>query len=92
MATDEADLELKRIYLLSRFHGAGAGRALMEAAIVEARLRGARRLLLGVYAGNGRAIAFYLKQGFSRISERRFQVGRNAYEDIIFALDLKEAR
>ena len=92
VATDEADLELKRIYLLSRFHGAGAGQALMEAAIAEAGRRGARRLLLGVYAGNRRARAFYVRQGFSQVGERRFQVGGNAYEDIIFALDLKEAR
>jgi GNAT superfamily N-acetyltransferase len=62
--TGERDLELKRIYLFSRFHGSGGGKALFEAALVEARRRGSKRLLLGVNAGNERARAFYAKIGF----------------------------
>ncbi|WP_223620395.1 GNAT family N-acetyltransferase [Lysobacter sp. ESA13C] len=83
------DLELKRIYLLSRFHGGGVGRELMEQAVAEARVRGARRLLLGVYAGNARALAFYARNGFEHVGERRFQVGGNTYGDAILALDLR---
>src|SRR4051812_10782905 len=45
------DLELKRIYSLSRFHGTGLGSALMATAVAAAEGR-AERLLLGVYAGN----------------------------------------
>ncbi|SDW57980.1 GNAT family N-acetyltransferase [Lysobacter enzymogenes] len=82
------DLELKRIYLLSRFHGGGTGRRLMQHAVDEARSRGAGRLLLGVYAGNERALAFYARCGYVRVGERRFQVGANTYEDAILALDL----
>ncbi len=85
---DARDLELKRIYLLSRFHGGGLGRALMERAVAQARERGARRLLLGVYAGNQRALAFYARNGFAAVGERRFQVGGNAYQDAILALEL----
>lgn len=82
------DLELKRIYLLSRFHGGGTGRRLMQCAIDEARARGAGRLLLGVYAGNARALAFYARCGYAQIGERRFQVGGNTYQDAILALEL----
>ena len=84
------DLELKRIYLLSRFHGGGVGRELMQHAVAESRARGARRLLLGVYAGNARALAFYARNGFRQIGERRFQVGGNTYGDAILALDLQD--
>lgn len=82
---DGKDVELKRIYSLSRFHGTGVGAALMNAALEHARQRQARRLLLGVYAGNERAMAFYRKQGFEPIARRRFQVGDRDYDDIVFA-------
>lgn len=82
---DGSDFELKRIYALSRFHGSGLGAALMQAALDHAGQRGARRLLLGVYAGNERAMAFYRKQGFEPIARRRFQVGDRDYDDIVFA-------
>jgi len=83
--TSDGDLELKRIYLLSRYQGGGAGQALLAAVIEEARRREASRLLLGVYAGNDRAIAFYRRNGFVRIGERQFQVGETPYQDLVFA-------
>ncbi|MFC3550478.1 GNAT family N-acetyltransferase [Lysobacter cavernae] len=82
------DLELKRIYLLHRFHGGGLGARLMQAAIDVARERGSRRLLLGVYAKNERALAFYARCGFARLGERRFRVGANEYEDAVLGLPL----
>jgi ribosomal protein S18 acetylase RimI-like enzyme len=84
-----ADLELKRIYTLSRFHGSGMGFHLMLCAVDAAREQGASRLLLGVYAGNERAQAFYAKNGFQRIADRRFRVGDQEYDDIVFARALK---
>lgn len=82
------DLELKRIYVLSRFHGSGVGPRLMKEAMDEARRRGARRALLGVYSGNARALAFYAKTGFIRIGARQFQVGAHTYSDHILSLPL----
>jgi ribosomal protein S18 acetylase RimI-like enzyme len=82
------DLELKRIYVLSRYHGAGVGPKLMNAAVDEARRRGARRVLLGVYSGNARALAFYAKTGFVRIGARQFTVGAHTYSDHILALPM----
>lgn len=84
----EGDLELKRIYSLHRFHGGGLGPRLMEAAKAAALARGANRLLLGAYGQNHRAIAFYAKHGFTQVGTRIFQVGENAYDDVVLAAEL----
>ncbi|HVZ99553.1 MAG TPA: GNAT family N-acetyltransferase [Caulobacterales bacterium] len=83
--TSEADIELKRIYLLSRFQGGGVAAQLMDAALSEARAMGKARVLLGVKADNARAIAFYAKHGFAPIGARRFLVGANYYDDVVMA-------
>ncbi|RSL17514.1 ribosomal protein S18 acetylase RimI-like enzyme [Edaphobacter aggregans] len=82
------DLELRRIYLFSKFHGTGAGRTMMDLAIASARRQQATRLLLGVHPDNQRAIAFYRKNGFVQIGTRTFQVGASTFEDPVFALTL----
>lgn len=84
----DGDIELKRIYLLSRLQGSGAGAALMTRAIDHARGQGAARLLLGVYVRNDRAIAFYRRHGFSAIGARQFQVGDQLCDDLVLARDL----
>lgn len=77
------DVELKRIYVLSRFHRARIGARLMEAALAEARRRGAARVLLGVFGGNDRALAFYGRMGFEEVGARTFHVGANDYDDLV---------
>lgn len=84
----EGDVELKRIYTLSRFHGTGLGAELMKQVVVAAQSNGARQLLLGVYAENHRAIAFYRKKGFKPIDTRKFNVGGTDYDDVVLARDL----
>lgn len=87
-ATDGSDIELKRIYALSRFHGTGIGAQLMQQAVEYAEVQGYRRLLLGVYAKNARARAFYAKNGFIQIAVRRFQIGHCEYDDVVLAKPL----
>ncbi len=82
---EPGDVELKRIYTLSRFHGAGIGAALLAASETDARARGASRLLLGTYEDNYRAVAFYTKQGFTLAGTRKFQVGDRLFDDIVMA-------
>jgi ribosomal protein S18 acetylase RimI-like enzyme len=60
----------------------------MSAAVEAARAAGAPRLLLGVYGGNARALAFYARQGFTEAGTRRFQVGANLYDDLVLARPL----
>ena len=82
------ELELKRIYVLSRFRGTGAAQRMMEAAMAEARERGAGRLLLGVHAGNARALAFYARNGFQQVGTRQFQVGSVLCDDLVMGRTL----
>jgi ribosomal protein S18 acetylase RimI-like enzyme len=86
------DIELKRIYLFSRFRNAPVtgstlrpGQALMDAAIADALALGRTRLLLGTHAGNDRAIAFYRRNGFTEAGTRTFLVGTQQCCDLIFA-------
>jgi ribosomal protein S18 acetylase RimI-like enzyme len=98
------DIELKRIYLLSRFRSrrtapvfdaAGqpipdqsAGQALMNAAIADAQSMGCHRLLLGTNADNRRAISFYRRNNFADAGTRIFQVGSQCCCDLIMARPL----
>jgi diamine N-acetyltransferase len=86
---EPGDIEIKRIYVLSRYHGTGVGPRLMSEALDEAKRREATRALLGVYSGNQRALAFYAKYGFTRVGDRRFRVGVNTYFDHVLALPLR---
>ncbi len=92
------DIELKRIYLFSRFRSAPVldatgtpipnlrpAQALMDDAVADARNLGATRLLLGTHDNNLRAIAFYHRNGFSKAGTRTFQVGNQQCCDLILA-------
>jgi GNAT superfamily N-acetyltransferase len=98
--TSPQDIELKRIYLFSRFRSKNTpvtnppvgspadvrpGQALMDAAVAGARALGKTRLLLGTHEGNERAIAFYRRNGFSEAGRRTFQVGSQQCCDLVLA-------
>ncbi len=57
----------------------------MAQAIADARDLGSIRMLLGVFAGNHRARAFYERQGFAIVAERRFKVGATLHDDMVYA-------
>jgi GNAT superfamily N-acetyltransferase len=95
------DIELKRIYLFSRFrtapvlesHGSATpnlrpAQALMNAVVADALALQRTRLLLGTHAGNLRAIAFYRRNGFAEAGTRTFRVGAQICCDLIFAKQL----
>lgn len=86
------DLEIKRIYVLSRLHGSGLGRRLLDLAEDDARSRGAKTLLLGVYKGNTRALGFYGRMGFETVGEREFDVGGVTYHDWVLGKAVEAAR
>lgn len=85
-----SDVELKRIYMLSRWHGRGFGGQLYDSVEAEARTRGARRLLLSVYVENHPAQRFYTARGFERIGRWTFE-GFAASEDYVMAKVLRRA-
>ena len=86
--TQAGDIELRRIYTLLTTRGTGLGSALMQRAMTDARAQGAQRLLLGVFAGNHRARAFYERQGFVVVAERQFKIGKTWHDDRVYAHDL----
>jgi ribosomal protein S18 acetylase RimI-like enzyme len=65
--------------------GTGAGRALVRAAVEEARRRGARRLTLRVLAHNAPARALYASEGFAveGVQPQEFFVGGEYVDDVL---------
>ena len=86
VATRPGDLEIKRIYVLSRLHGTGLGKRLLACAREHAGSTGAQTLLLGVYRENHRALGFYGRMGFETVGERSFDVGGVIYQDWVLGL------
>lgn len=82
------DFEIKRIYVLRRWHGGGHGKQLFLECSKEARQRGAARLLLAVYTANQLAQQFYTRQGMSVIGETVFMVGKTEFTDLVMAMNL----
>jgi ribosomal protein S18 acetylase RimI-like enzyme len=83
------DLEVQRIYVLSRFQRTGMGYALMNLAVQKAVAKGAERVVLGVHKENTKALAFYQRQGFETIDERQFHVGASVFCDAVLARALR---
>jgi hypothetical protein len=99
-----ADIELKRIYIFSRFRsvpispeteaaldsypGVRPAQAMLDMAVADGRALGRTRLLLGVNDGNRRALNFYYRNQFTTIGTRTFQVGSLTCSDLILAKEL----
>ena len=88
VSIEPGDIELRRIYVLSRCQGLGLAGALMDQAGQAARALGRTRLVLGVHRGNARALAFYARCGFTQVGTRRFVVATAGYDDFILARPL----
>ena len=69
VAVDEA--EILTIAVLPALRGQGMGRRLLDAAMDEARRRGAREMFLEVATGNTPAKALYARAGFTRVGQRK---------------------
>lgn len=76
-------IEIRQFYLLHEWRGTGVAHALMDWAMEEARVRGAREIFLTVYTDNHRARRFYERYGFTEVGPYHFMVGEQADQDII---------
>ncbi len=74
-------VELRRIYVAPAWHGRGLAQRLMEAAEDAARELGGGTCWLGVWERNPRAIAFYIKCGFTDVGSHTFMLGSDAQSD-----------
>ena len=81
-------LEIKQLYVLTPWQGAGVARVLMDWAIEAGRAQGSPALFLSVWEEGHRAIAFYRRQGFAIVSHSPFQLGTRSYQDPVMRLDL----
>lgn len=76
-------LELKRFYLLKEFHGKGYAELMMNVCEKQARQLGYSKFWLGVWEKNFKALKFYQKQGFEKISSHDFVMGSETQTDFI---------
>jgi len=88
MLTRSPTAELSKFYLLAGRHGSGLADELMQAALDEARDRGAASIWLGAEPSNSRANSFYDKYGFERRGIKKFRVGDKWEDDVIRELVL----
>lgn len=79
----EHTIELEKIYVRHTYFGTAAGKLLMEKAVSYARELGFKALFLGVWQENKRAVAFYIKNGFSVVTTRQFKLGETLCDDFI---------
>ena len=81
-------LEVKQLYVLQPWQGAGVAALLMEWAVGAALAEGAPALYLCVWEKGDRAIAFYRKHGFETVGEEPFRLGSRTYQDPVMRLAL----
>ena len=74
-------IEINRFYVDSAFHGKGIAQSLMAEAEQIAAARGSKRIWLGVWERNDRAIAFYRKCGFRDCGSQQFVLGTDVQTD-----------
>jgi len=72
--------KLNKLYVLPSAHGTGSGKALLHKAIEVAKAAGSTSLYLQVNKHNN-AYTFYLKNGFIKESEFKFDIGNGFYMD-----------
>lgn len=82
------ELEVARLYVDRPFHGQGIARQLMDAVLDAARQCRARKVWLGVWEHNARAIAFYEKCGFRITGSHPFLLGSDLQTDYVMAREL----
>jgi len=80
--------ELRQLYVLKPWQGAGVAAVLMDWVIAEAGRRGADALYLSVFIDNRRAQRFYARYGFEAVGRYDFMVGTHADEDLVMRLKL----
>jgi diamine N-acetyltransferase len=87
---DRTVADLDQLYIRASHHGTGVAQALIGWAQEEARAAGADTLVLSVYSGNERGLAFYRKLGFTYLRDTTFTVGKQVDAEYLYVKSLKE--
>jgi len=80
--------QLQKIYILRNFHGAGVGKALLDAAVKEATASDSDGLWLSVLESNEKAKGFYEKAKFSPAGNHTFSIGSEEFYFSVMHLPL----
>jgi GNAT superfamily N-acetyltransferase len=72
--------KLNKLYVLPTAHGTGSGKALLHKAIEVAKTEGSSSLFLQVNKHNN-AYTFYVKNGFTKEKEFKFDIGNGFFMD-----------
>lgn len=85
-----SDLELRRFYIDSSFHGRGVSHALMKATLNVVAEMDEPSVWLSAFSGNARAIAFYTRWRFRIAGEHDFIVGTDRQRDYLMLHQLRD--
>ena len=80
--------EIRQLYALAPWQGAGVAASLMDWAVEAARADGVPALYLSVWEKGDRAIAFYRKHGLETVGVAPFRLGNTVYQDPVMRLAL----
>lgn len=80
MQNQQKAFKLNKLYVLPTAHGTGSGKALLQKAIEVAKAEGAASIFLQVNKHNN-AYTFYLKNGFIKETEFKFDIGNGFFMD-----------
>jgi len=83
-----AQMELQKIYVLSYYHGSGAGAALMQTVLELAYQIQPDYLWLDTHTTNTKAIRFYEKNGFVKAGKNYFTIGAQTFEYYVMCLPI----
>jgi len=81
-----AQMELQKIYVLSYYHGSGAGQALLNSAMDLANKVQPDFVWLDTHIQNEKAIRFYERNGFRRGGKYLFTIGTQTFEYYLMCL------
>ena len=81
-------IEICRFYARKNVIGKGVGKAMMQHALSYAKSENKKRVWLGVWEKNQRAIDFYRSFGFSKFGEHDFLLGTDLQRDWLMMKDL----
>lgn len=76
-------VELSKCYVHPDHHGGGVASTLLRTSFDHARRLGGAGMWLGVNQHNGRAQAFYAREGFAVVGVKHFRVGARIEDDYV---------
>ena len=80
--------EIERIYLIAAFQGKGLGKKLLTKVLNMGKEMGYKKVWLGVWENNFKAIRFYKKYGFKKFGQHSFLLGNDLQTDYLLEMDI----